>query len=84
MSGLMQMRHPGQKPTIITPKLQAVFWMRHGASPRMVRRTGRCGNWRELNIRKDTVHRVRRPSFLRLLSRSSSEARFKNISSDKP
>lgn len=42
--GLLEIRHPGQKPTVITPALQAKVWMRHVASQRMDRRTGRAAN----------------------------------------
>lgn len=59
MSGLIQMRHPGQKPTVITPKLQARVLdatrrkPKDGSTHWSVRKLAR-----ELNISKDTVHRV--------------------------
>ena len=59
MSGLIQMRHPGPKPTVITPKLQARVLdatrrkPKDGSTHWSVRKLAR-----ELNISKDTVHRV--------------------------
>jgi transposase len=57
--GLMQMRHPGQRPTVITPKLQARVLEatrrkpKDGSTHWSVRKLAR-----ELKISKDTVHRI--------------------------
>jgi transposase len=60
------MRHPGQKPTVITPKLQARVLdatrrkPKDGSTHWSVRKLAR-----ELNISKDTVHRVWRAAGVR-------------------
>ena len=41
VNGLIEARHPGQKPAVITPKLQARVLKLRGANPKTVRRTGR-------------------------------------------
>src|ERR1044071_8836739 len=59
VSGLMEARHPGQKPTVITPRLQARVLEatrrkpKDGSTHWSVRKLAR-----ELNISKDTVHRI--------------------------
>jgi transposase len=59
ISGLIQMRHPGQQPTVITPKLQARVLEatrrkpKDGSTHWSVRKLAR-----ELKISKDTVHRI--------------------------
>lgn len=57
--GLMEIPHPGQKPTVITPKLQARVLdatrrkPKDGSTHWSVRKLAR-----ELNLSKDTVHRI--------------------------
>ena len=59
IAGLMEIRHPGQKPTVITPTLQAKVLEatrrkpKDGSTHWSVRKLAR-----ELNISKDTVHRI--------------------------
>ena len=59
LNGLIEIRHPGQKPTVITPQLQAKILeaTRHkpkdGSTHWSVRKLART-----LNISKDVVHRV--------------------------
>lgn len=59
VSGLMEIRHPGQKPTVITPRLQARVLEatrrkpKDGATHWSVRKLAK-----ELNLSKDTVHRI--------------------------
>jgi transposase len=59
INGLIQTRHPGQKPTVITPKLQARVLEatrrkpKDGSTHWSVRKLAR-----ELNISKDAVHRI--------------------------
>jgi transposase len=59
IKGLIEMRHPGQKPTMITAKLQARVLEatrrkpRDGSTHWSVRKLAR-----ELNLSKDTVHRM--------------------------
>lgn len=59
INGLRQMRHPGQRPTVITPKLQARVLEatrrkpKDGSTHWSVRKLAR-----ELKISKDTVHRI--------------------------
>ena len=59
IGGLMETRHPGQKPTVITPKLQARVLEatrrkpKDGSTHWSVRKLAR-----ELGIGKDTVHRI--------------------------
>src|SRR5215467_9603205 len=58
-AGLLETRHPGQKPTVITPKLQARVLdatrrkPKDGSTHWSVRKLAR-----ELNLSKDTVHRI--------------------------
>jgi transposase len=57
--GLLELRHPGQKPTVITPKLQARVLEatrrrpKDGSTHWSVRKLAR-----ELNVSKDAVHRI--------------------------
>jgi transposase len=59
VSGLMEARHPGQKPTVITPKLQARVLEatrrkpKDGSTHWSVRKLAR-----ELHLSKDAVHRI--------------------------
>ena len=59
VSGLAELRHPGQKPTVITPRLQAKVLEatrrrpKDGSTHWSVRKLAR-----ELNLSKDTVHRI--------------------------
>jgi len=59
MNGLIEVRHPGQKPTVITAKLQARVLEatrrkpKDGSTHWSVRKLAR-----ELNLSKDTVHRI--------------------------
>ena len=59
VSGLTELRHPGQKPTVITPRLQAKVLAatrrqpKDGSTHWSVRKLAR-----ELNLSKDTVHRI--------------------------
>ena len=59
IEGLIEARHPGQKPTVITAKLQARVLEatrrkpKDGSTHWSVRKLAR-----ELNLRKDTVHRI--------------------------
>jgi transposase len=59
LSGLIPAAHPGQKPTVITPKLQARVLEatrrkpKDGSTHWSVRKLAR-----ELNLSKDTVHRI--------------------------
>lgn len=59
VKGLLELRHPGQKPTVITPKLQARVLEatrrkpKDGSTHWSVRKLAR-----ELNLSKDTVHRI--------------------------
>jgi transposase len=59
IQGLIEMRHPGQKPTVITPKLQARVLdatrrkPKDGSTHWSVRKLAR-----ELKVSKDTVHRI--------------------------
>jgi transposase len=59
VAGLIEIRHPGQKPTVITPKLQARVLdatrrkPKDGSTHWSVRKLAR-----ELNLSKDTVHRI--------------------------
>jgi len=59
VSGLLELQHPGQKPTVITPKLQARVLEatrrkpKDGSTHWSVRKLAR-----ELNISKDAVHRI--------------------------
>jgi transposase len=59
LNGLIEYRHPGQQPTVITPKLQARVLEatrrkpKDGSTHWSVRKLAR-----ELNISKDTVHRI--------------------------
>ena len=59
VAGLLETRHQGQKPTVITPKLQARVLdatrrkPKDGSTHWSVRKLAR-----ELNLSKDTVHRI--------------------------
>ena len=59
VNGLLELRHPGQKPTVITPQLQARVLEatrrkpKDGSTHWSVRKLA-C----ELNLSKDTVHRI--------------------------
>jgi transposase len=59
VNGLLERQHPGQKPTVITPKLQARVLEatrrkpKDGSTHWSVRKLAR-----ELNLSKDTVHRI--------------------------
>lgn len=59
IDGLIEVRHPGQKPTVITPKLQARVLEatrrkpKDGSTHWSVRKLAR-----ELHLSKDTVHRI--------------------------
>jgi transposase len=59
VNGLLDLHHPGQKPTVITPKLQARVLEatrrkpKDGSTHWSVRKLAR-----ELNVSKDTVHRI--------------------------
>lgn len=59
INGLMEVRHPGQKPTVITPKLQARVLdatrrkPKDGSTHWSVRKLAK-----QLNISKDAVHRI--------------------------
>ena len=59
VSGLLELQHPGQKPSVITPKLQARVLEatrrkpKDGSTHWSVRKLAR-----ELNISKDAVHRI--------------------------
>src|SRR3954454_15680949 len=46
IDGLMQERHPGQKPSVITPQLQAKVWRQPVARPAMALATGPVASWR--------------------------------------
>lgn len=52
INGLIQLRHPGQKPTVITAKFQArvLDAMRRDANLKTVRRAGRSGNDRRTAV----------------------------------
>lgn len=47
INGLMEPRHPGQKPTVITPKLQTRVLEATAANPRTAQRIGPVENWPE-------------------------------------
>ena len=59
VNGLLELRHPGQQPSVITPKLQARVLEatrrkpKDGSTHWSVRKLAR-----ELNLSKDTVHRI--------------------------
>ena len=59
MSGLVEARHPGQMPTVITPRFQACVWEATRRKPKDA-----STHWsvrklvRELDISKDAVHRI--------------------------
>jgi transposase len=59
VNGLLELQHPGQRPTVITPKLQARVLEatrrkpKDGSTHWSVRKLAR-----ELNLSKDTVHRI--------------------------
>jgi transposase len=57
--GLMEARHPGQKPTVITPKLQARVLEATRRKPKDGSTHWSCRKLaRELGVSKDTVHRI--------------------------
>jgi transposase len=59
VNGIIEARHPGQKPTVITPKLQARVLEATRRKPRDGSTHWSCRKLaRELGIGKDTVHRV--------------------------
>jgi transposase len=66
VDGLIEIRHPGQNPTVITPKLQARVLdatrrkPKDGSTHWSVRKLAR-----ELNLSKDTVHRIWRAAGVR-------------------
>src|SRR5262252_3597517 len=66
INGLAETRHPGQKPTVITPKLQARVLNatrrkpKDGSTHWSVRKLAR-----ELHISKDAVHRIWRTAGLK-------------------
>jgi hypothetical protein len=45
VAGLVEIRHPGQRPSVITPAPRQRSWKRSGASPMMGPRIGRAANW---------------------------------------
>ena len=59
VNGLLEARHPGQKPTVITPKLQARVLEATRRKPKDGSTHWSCRKLaRELGLSKDTVHRV--------------------------
>src|SRR5438477_12834762 len=46
VAGLLEIRHPGQKPSVITPALQARVLAATRPKPPMARLTGPAGTWR--------------------------------------
>lgn len=59
VNGLVEQRHPGQKPTVITPKLQARVLEATRRKPKDGSTHWSCRKLaRELGLSKDTVHRV--------------------------
>jgi hypothetical protein len=64
--GLMEERHPGQKPTVITPPLQAKVLAATRRKPKDGSTHWSCRKLaKELGISKDTVHRIWRIAGLR-------------------
>ena len=64
--GLMQERHPGQKPSVITPKLQAKVLAATRRKPSDGSTHWSCRKLaKELGISKDVVHRIWRTAGLR-------------------
>src|ERR1019366_1986099 len=45
IAGLMEELHPGQPPSVRTPKLQRRYCLRSRKDPKMARRTGRAESW---------------------------------------
>ena len=59
VAGLMEERHPGQKPTVITPALQAQVLAATRRKPKDGSTHWSCRKLAvELEIGKDTVHRI--------------------------
>lgn len=59
IAGLMEQRHPGQKPTVITPQLQAKILEATRRKPKDGSTHWSCRKLaRALGLSKDTVHRV--------------------------
>jgi len=59
VAGLMEERHPGQKPTVITPELQAKILEATRRKPKDGSTQWSCRKLaRHLGVSKDTVHRV--------------------------
>jgi transposase len=46
VAGLLETRHPGQKPTVLTPKLQARVLDATRRKPKDGSTLGRCASWR--------------------------------------
>ena len=66
IDGLMQERHPGQKPTVITPQLQAKVLAATRHKPSDGSTHWSCRKLaRQLSIGKDVVHRIWRTAGLR-------------------
>ena len=66
MDGLIEIRHPGQKPTVITPKLQAHVLEATRRRPKDGSTHWSCRKLaRELAISKDAVHRIWRTAGLK-------------------
>src|SRR3954469_21073498 len=65
IDGLMQERHPGQKPSVITPQLQAKVLAATRRKPRDGSTHWSCRKLaKELGISKDVVHRIWRTAGL--------------------
>jgi transposase len=66
IAGLMEERHPGQKPSVITPQLQAKVLAATRRKPKDGSTHWSCRKLaQELGISKDTVHRIWRIAGLR-------------------
>jgi len=66
VEGLIEIRHPGQKPTVITPKLQARVLEATRRKPKDGSTHWSCRKLaRELAISKDAVHRIWRTAGLK-------------------
>ncbi|MGH9446510.1 MAG: helix-turn-helix domain-containing protein, partial [Terriglobia bacterium] len=66
IAGLMEERHPGQKPSVITPPLQAKVLAATRRQPKDGSTHWSCRKLaNELGIGKDTVHRIWRSAGLR-------------------
>ncbi len=65
MDGLLQERHPGQKPSVITPQLQAKVLAATRRKPRDGSSHWSCRKLaKQLGISKDVVHRIWRTAGL--------------------